>query len=82
LVTCTVVIGVSAAYDDLTALRTLLEAEPLIGRLEGRIVTATPNVRVATFKRPGNAPIVTFTFTTSATTASLVMTRLDLQPQG
>jgi hypothetical protein len=81
ITTCTLVIAVSAAYDDLVGLRKLLEADRRIGKLEGRIVTATPAVRMATFKRPGNAPIVTFNFTTSATATSLVMSRMDLQPE-
>jgi hypothetical protein len=81
ITTCTLVIAMTAAYDDLVGLRTLLEADPRVGKLEGRILTATPTVRMATFKRPGNAPIVTFTFTTSATATSLVMSRMDLQPE-
>jgi len=78
---CSVVIAATASYDDLVGLRALLEADRHIGKLEGRILTATPTVRLATFKRPGNAPIVTFNFTTSATTTSLIMSRLDLQPE-
>jgi hypothetical protein len=78
---CNVVITGSASYDDLTGLRALLEQDPHIGKLEGRILTATPAVKLATFKRPGNAPIITFNFTTSASTTSLVMTRMDLQPE-
>jgi hypothetical protein len=78
---CTIVTAMTASYEDLVGLRALLEADRHIGKLEGRILTATPNVRLATFKRPGNAPIVTFNFTTSATTTSLIMSRLDLQPE-
>jgi len=81
IINCTVVISSTASYDDLVGLRALLEADRHIGKLEGRILTATPNVRLATFKRPGNAPIITFNFTTSATTTSLIMSRLDLQPE-
>ena len=79
--TCTVVIAMTASYDDLVGLRSLLEADRRIGKLEGRILTATPAVRMAKFKRPGNAPIVTFNFTTSATATSLIMSRMDLQPE-
>jgi hypothetical protein len=81
ITSCTVVISATASYDDLVNLRALLEADRHIGKLEGRILTATPTVRLASFKRPGNAPIVTFNFTTSATATSLIMSRLDLQPE-
>ena len=78
---CTVVLSATASYDDLAGLRALLEADSRIGKLEGRILTATPAVKLANFKRPGNAPIVTFNFTTSATSTSLIMSRMDLQPE-
>jgi hypothetical protein len=78
---CTVVVAASASYDDLVDLKALLEQDPHIGKLEGRIITATPTIKLANFKRPGNAPIVTYNFTTSATSTSLVMSRMDLQPE-
>ena len=77
---CTVVAPKAASRDELDGLRVKLEAHSRIGKLEGRIFDAAPTTKIASFKRPGNAPMVTFTFTSLATATTLSMTRYDLKP--
>jgi len=77
---CTTVALKSASHSDLEALRAQIESDPRVGKLEGRMLAATPTARIATLKRPGNRPIITFNFTSSATATSLSMSRFDLQP--
>lgn len=66
--------------DELADLRKRLEGQPLVARLEGELIEATPGVRTGILKRPGNAPIVTVNITATATSATLTMNRWDPMP--
>jgi len=74
---CLTVAPKGASREELESLRKALEAHPRIGKLEGRFIEGGPSIKVASFKRPGNAPIVTFQFTATSSTTSLSMTRFD-----
>ena len=69
---------VAASRSDFESLRQQLEAHPKIGKLEGKIVEAAPTVKLAMLKRPGNSPVVTFNFTSTATATTLNMNRWDI----
>lgn len=77
---CTTVAPKPASRDELDGLRAALEAHPRVGKLEGRIMDASPTTKLAMYKRPGNAPLVTFNFTSVGTATTLSMTRYDLKP--
>jgi len=77
---CTMLAPKAASREDLDGLRATLEAQPRIGKLEGRIMNTTPTSKLAMFKRPGNAPMVTFNFTSVGMATTLSMTRYDLKP--
>jgi hypothetical protein len=77
---CITVAPNAASRDDLENLRSMLETNPGIGKIEGRILEAAPTTKIAMFKRPGNAPIVTFLFTSMASATTLSMTRFDSKP--
>jgi len=76
---CIRVALVPTSRDQLEELRLQLEANPKIGKLEGKIVDATPTVKLAMLKRAGNSPIVTFNFTTTSTATTLNMNRWDVK---
>ena len=77
---CVSTVLISASRDELSALRGKLEAHPKIGKLEGGILDAAPTAKIGTFKRPGNAPILTINVSTSGRATTLNMNRLDVQP--
>jgi hypothetical protein len=77
---CTTIAPGPTSRQELDGLRATLEAHPRIGKLEGRVMDASPTSRLAMFKRPGNAPMVTFNFTSVGTATTLSMTRYDLKP--
>jgi hypothetical protein len=76
---CATMAPKSSSRDELTELRAKLEAHRSIGKLEGKIVDAGPTVKIAILKRRGNAPIITFNFTSTSTATTLMMNRWDVR---
>jgi hypothetical protein len=75
---CAILAPKSSSRDELTELRAKLEAHPAIGKLDGKIVDAGTTVKIAMLKRRGNAPIITFNFTSTSTATTLIMNRWDV----
>jgi hypothetical protein len=74
-----IAVAPKSSSEEMTALRAVIEAQPDIGKLDGKIVQAGPVVTLAMLKRPGNAPIITFNFTSTSAATTLSMNRWDIQ---
>lgn len=70
---CVVGVLVPLTFAALTELRARLEADPVVGPLEGRILPMPGGIVTAYLKRPGLDPLVGVTLTATASVASLVM---------
>ncbi len=70
---CTVGVIGAVAPDAVLGLRATLEANPLLGPLDGEIIAPAPGIVSATLKRPGLAPLVVVILNASGSVASLAL---------
>jgi len=80
IASCIVSFSEPLSIDELADLRRRLEAQALVGRLEGELIEPMPGLNIGTLKRPGNSPIMTVNITATAKVTTLTMNRWDLLP--